>query len=61
MIHRLSIATMLAAVFSVPLGHDVSHAEPIGISLAQAKALPAAETDKSRLTKLLARFSHQVA
>ena len=34
---------MLAAVFSVPLGHDVSHAEPIRVSLAQAKKLPAAE------------------
>jgi hypothetical protein len=85
MIHRLSIAAMLAAVFSVPLGHDVSHAEPIRVSLAQARALPEAGRltdgrrllvlpaspgrasvaptlpDKSRLTKLLARFSHQVA
>ena len=43
MIHRLSIATILAAVFSVLLGHDVSHAEPIRISLDQAKTLPAPE------------------
>jgi hypothetical protein len=43
MIYRLSIATMLAAVFSVPLGRDVAQAEPIGVSLAQAKVLPAAE------------------
>jgi len=43
MLHHLSIAAMLAAVFSVPLGHDVAHAEPTRISLAQAKVLPAAE------------------
>ena len=43
MIRGLSIAAALAAVISVPLGHGVSHAEPIRVSLAQAKTLPAAE------------------
>jgi hypothetical protein len=54
MIHRLSIAAILAAVISVPLGHDVSHAEPIRVSSAQAKALPAAESlaDGRRLPAL---------
>ena len=43
MIHRLSIAAILIAVLSVPLGHAVAHAEPVRISLDRAKTLPAPE------------------
>ena len=62
MIHRLSIAAILAAVISLPLGHDVSHAEPIRVSSDQAKALLESQRrasvaptllDESRLSDLL--------
>ncbi len=54
MIQRLSIAAILAATIALPFGQNVSHAEQIRVSLAQAKALPAAErlADGPRLLAL---------
>ena len=43
MIRRLSITATLAAVIAVPLWHDVSHAEPVHVSLEEAKTRPVAE------------------
>jgi hypothetical protein len=42
MIRRLSIAAMLAGLIAVPLGPEVSHAEPIRVSSAQPKSPPRA-------------------
>jgi hypothetical protein len=49
MIRLLSIAAMISGLIAVPLGRDESHAEPIHVSSAQAKALPRVE----RLADLL--------
>ena len=43
MIRRLAITAILAAVIAVPIGVHVSHAEPLDISLEEAKMLPVAE------------------